>query len=302
VRPEDVVDKSETMRRCYAVVAALAKAKEGKDFVFPLPSDWFTYYDQVRRIGMMMMIVVVLVVVEVVVVRGMVWMLLLLLLLLLMMMMMMIMITIIMAALAKAKEGKDFVFPLPSDWFTYYDQVRMIGMMMRMMMMMMMMIVVILVVVVVVVMIMVMTTRRRRMVMVILTTIPAVSLALTPQIRRPICLNDIMRNLKAGMYDDSVGRFASDVRLIFVNCTAFNGESSPIVGAADFIAAKFERLLLDWVLDPSPPPLELLNDELCQRCFGLAAGPIIKCGRCDAPRHHACVDGPVPTGGKVRGG
>jgi NAD(P)H-flavin reductase len=32
------------------------------------------------------------------------------------------------------------------------------------------------------------------------------------------------------------------------------------------------------------------------------ASPIIKCGRCDAPRHHACVDGPVPTGGKVRGG
>lgn len=85
-------------------------------------------------------------------------------------------------------------------------------------------------------------------------------------VARPLALHDILRNLLHGLYDASVGLFASDVRLIFANCASFNIECEPILLDAEKLGNIFERLLLSWVLDPSPPPLSSLTSDHCPSC------------------------------------
>ncbi|EKU21797.1 dna binding protein [Nannochloropsis gaditana CCMP526] len=129
-------------------------------------------------------------------------------------------------------------------------------------------------------------------------------------VARPLGLMDVTRNLRNGQYDDSVGRFAADVRRVFINCALFNPENDVILHDADRLVARFDRLLLQWVLDVDAPPLEELGlDTTCKVCrdpypqsveVTLVGG--IKewrqvspqqCNRCDASFHPDCVKMPV---------
>jgi hypothetical protein len=129
-------------------------------------------------------------------------------------------------------------------------------------------------------------------------------------VARPLGLMDVTRNLRNGQYDDSVGRFATDVRRVFINCALFNPENDVILHDADRLVARFDRLLLQWVLDVDAPPLEELGlDTTCKVCrdpypqsveVTLVGG--IKewrqvspqqCNRCDASFHPDCVKMPV---------
>jgi len=129
-------------------------------------------------------------------------------------------------------------------------------------------------------------------------------------VARPLGLMDVTRNLRNGMYDSSVGQFAADVRLVFVNCALFNAENDVIMHDADRLVARFDRLLLQWVLDGEAPPIgDLGLDTTCLVCrdpmpqsveVELVGGikewrPVApqQCNRCDACFHPDCVKMPI---------
>ena len=86
-------------------------------------------------------------------------------------------------------------------------------------------------------------------------------------VARPLGLMDVTRNLRNGLYDNSVGLFAADVRVLFANCAVFNADNDLITHEADRLVARFDRLFLNWVLDPTAPPVDKLGlDDICQIC------------------------------------
>jgi len=118
-------------------------------------------------------------------------------------------------------------------------------------------------------------------------------------VAHPIAMVDIARSLADGVYDDSVGMFAADVRRIFANCSVYNHEYSDYQMQADRLSVKFERLLLDWVLDPKAPPLDQCKDKLCNACHDACLVKVrrVECSRCDSCFHRQCLDlGEAPEG------
>ncbi|CEG48043.1 hypothetical protein, variant 1 [Plasmopara halstedii] len=79
----------------------------------------------------------------------------------------------------------------------------------------------------------------------------------------PDYLNIIMNPMDLGTISMRIGResyyvgpsavslFASDVRLVFQNCKAYNAEGSDIWRVADQLLRTFEKWLYDWILSPS---------------------------------------------------
>jgi PHD-finger len=86
----------------------------------------------------------------------------------------------------------------------------------------------------------------------------------------------------------AVTSFVEDVRLVFANAhcvaggggggagsTGQAGSNDNLIAAADGLtmaaggdklSAVFERLVLDWLVDPAAPPLAALDDDVCCRC------------------------------------
>jgi PHD-finger len=86
----------------------------------------------------------------------------------------------------------------------------------------------------------------------------------------------------------AVTSFVEDVRLVFANAhcvaggggggagsTGQAGSNDNLIAAADGLtmaaggeklSAVFERLVLDWLVDPEAPPLAALDDDVCCRC------------------------------------
>ncbi|CAN0369436.1 unnamed protein product, partial [Ectocarpus sp. 13 AM-2016] len=67
-------------------------------------------------------------------------------------------------------------------------------------------------------------------------------------------------------FKQAVREFAADIRHVFLNAAGYNPPLTSPWLAGRKLSAVFERLLLDWVLDPKAPPVSELDDDRCSVC------------------------------------
>ncbi|CAM9994119.1 unnamed protein product, partial [Discosporangium mesarthrocarpum] len=92
---------------------------------------------------------------------------------------------------------------------------------------------------------------------------------------------------------EAVSEFIRGVRLVLRNATACHAPLTPTWLAAEKLGCVFERLLMDWVLDPKAPPVKELDDDLCRSCLDHSSDHAddlqLMCDRCDAKYHLKCL-------------
>jgi hypothetical protein len=116
-------------------------------------------------------------------------------------------------------------------------------------------------------------------------------------ISEPMDLGTVRKRLEKDYV--TVEDFAVDVRLTLHNCMSFNDSTSEISLLAGRLRAKFERLLVDWIIGESPPALDELSYGHCLACQKDAEADLLLCDTCDASYHSSCLDPPlkqIPTG------
>lgn len=124
---------------------------------------------------------------------------------------------------------------------------------------------------------------------------------------RPMCLMDVGNNLRKSLkqndvsIEDTVARFAREVRLIVSNCICFSGVGAAIVTTAEEMLRVFERLLFDWVLYPEDwRTLDSLDDDTCVNPHPSdKVSTVLVCDRCEGHYNMKRLDPPlsqVPQG------
>ena len=103
-----------------------------------------------------------------------------------------------------------------------------------------------------------------------------------------------MTLLKDGVFSgpDGLELLARHANLMCKNSYAANIEDSEPWEAADRFIAIFERLLKNWILDPSRPPLTALHEEPCHICgksIDDRMAEKVTCSRCAALMHPYCL-------------